>query len=364
MGLSVRAGPSLLRCIMPSLARCRNVAPFFTRILFCCAVCSTTLAQQTQTLGSIIGRVHVERGEAPPQRVLVNLEVRGAAMDGVYTDSQGTFGFHSLPPNPYNVTVNDEHYQPVRVPTVILPTSLNPVSFLDITLVPKPSKEAGGPSPKSSGSNPDLMDVREYTAKFPKAARKEFEKGLEADRANKRDDAIRHYKKAIQGSPDFYYAHNNLGSDYLGQSDFAAARKEFERVIELNQSDATAYFNLSNLCMLMGQMPDAERFLGEGLRREPESALGQFLLGSLSLRAGKLPEAERALLHAIQLNPVMVQPRLQLVNLYVQQGRNQDAVTELHAFVSAFPDNPFKKRAQQLLERLEGPARPAPSAPK
>jgi tetratricopeptide (TPR) repeat protein len=364
MGLSIGAGPLFLRCIMPVLARCRKAASLLVYSLFCFAASSTTLAQQSQTLGSIIGHVHVARGEAPPQRVLVTIEVRGAAMDSVYTDSQGTFGFHSLSPDPYNVIVNDEHYQPVRISAVILPTSLNPTTFLDITLIPKqPSKETGGLSSKPAGANPDLMDVREYTAKFPKAARKEFDKGLDADRAGKMDEAIRHYQKAVQIDPGFYAAHNNLGSDYLSKSDFAASRKEFEQVVALNQSDATAYFNLSNVCLLMNQVPDAQRFLEEGFRRQPDSALGQFLLGSLDLRAGKMSEAEHALRQAVQLNPVMVQPRLQLVNLYLQQGRKQDAVTELHAFVSAFPDNPFNKQAQQLLQRLEGPAKAAGSAP-
>jgi hypothetical protein len=50
------------------------------------------------------------------------------------------------------------------------------------------------------------------------------------------------------------------------------------------------------------------------------------------------------------------------VNLYLQQGRKQDAVMELHAFVSAFPDNPFNKQAQQLLQRLENPSKPPKSA--
>jgi Flp pilus assembly protein TadD len=349
---------------MPILAKCRNTTSLLTWCLVFFAISSTAQAQQSQTLGSIIGHIHVARGEAPPQRILVTIEVREAAMESVYTDSQGTFGFHSLGPNPYYVTVNDEHYQPVRISTVILPTSLNPTTFLDITLVPKTAKEAGGLLPKTTGANPDLMDVREYSAKFPKAARKEFEKGLSADRTGRMDEAIRHYQKALQIEPGFYAAHNNLGSDYLSKSDVAAARKEFEQVVALNQSDATAYFNLSNVCLLMNHVPDAQRFLDEGFRRQPESALGQFVLGSLNLKTGKLPEAERALRQAVQLNPVMAQPRLQLVNLYLQQGRKQDAVTELHAFVSAFPDNPFNKQAQQLLQRLEGPARPAPSAPK
>jgi predicted Zn-dependent protease len=113
----------------------------------------------------------------------------------------------------------------------------------------------------------------------------------------------------------------------------------------------------------MNQVPDAQRFLDEGFRRQPDSALGQFLLGSLNLRAGKMAEAEHALRQAVQLNPGMAQPRLQLVNVYLHQGRKQDALTELHAFVRAFPDNSFNKQAQQLLQRLENPAKLAGAAP-
>src|ERR1700730_12167600 len=144
----------------------------------------TILAQQQQTLGSVMGHVRVARGEAPAERVMVTLEIRGAAMDSVYTDSQGTFGFHNLAPNSYYVTVNDEHYQSVRTSAVISPTSLNPVIFVDVTLVPKShTKEDSAYSQRPQGGNPNLMDGREFTAKFPKPERKEFEKGVEADRA-------------------------------------------------------------------------------------------------------------------------------------------------------------------------------------
>jgi lipopolysaccharide biosynthesis regulator YciM len=334
-----------------------RLVPSIAQILFGCALCCTTLAQQTQTLGSIIGHVHVVRGEVPPERVLVTLEVRGGAMDSVYTDSQGTFGFHSLGPNPYYVTVNDEHYEPVRMPAVIMPTSLNPTTFLDIALVPKqPPKEDRGSSPNPAGANPNMIDARDYSARFAKRAVKEFEKGMSADRTGKKDEAIHHYQKAIAIAPDFYFARNNLGSDYLSKSDFVGARKEFEQVVRLNQSDGAAYFNLSNVCMLTGQLPDARRYLEEGMRRQPDSALGHFLLGSLNLHEGKLLEAERALRQAVQLDPVMVQPRLQLVNLFLQQGRKEDAVGELHAFMSTFPDNSFNKQAKDLLHRLETPA--------
>ncbi len=322
-------------------------------ILGCCFLLSVPCFSQQQTLGSIIGHIRVQRGDTPPERVLVSLEVRGAPMDSVYTDSSGTFGFHSLGANAYNVVVDDDHYEPVRRQANIDPAQLSPVVFLDITLVPKAGKTASAALALSPGSNPNMIDVREYAKRFPKTADKEFEKGLNADSAGNKEQAIRHYEKAVSLAPDFYYAHNNLGSDYLSKSDFANARKEFERVVQLNQSDAAGYFNLSNVCMLSAQLPEAEKYLDEGMRRQPDSALGQFLRGSLDLRLGKLGEAEGALRRAIELNPVMAQARLQLVNLLMRQGRKDDAVAQLQNFVDAFPESPFSPQAKQLLQKLE-----------
>jgi tetratricopeptide (TPR) repeat protein len=287
----------------------------------------------------------------------VLLQIRGATMDSVYTDSQGTYGFHQLAPNPYRVVVNDDRYQPEQRDAVIPPSTLMPVVFVDITLVPKeaPKNDQNVPG-KSKGANPNLTDVREYESKFPKPAVKEFKKGINADQDGKKDDAIKHYQKAIEIAPQFYEAHNNLGSDYLSKSDFPAARKEFEQAIQQNQSDAAGYFNLSNVCMLMSNLPDAQKFLDEGMRREPDSALGHFLLGSLDMKTGKLPEAEQALRQSIKADPTMVQARLQLVNLLLQQGKKQDAADQLHDFVTTFPDSPFSPQARKVLEKIEGPS--------
>jgi tetratricopeptide (TPR) repeat protein len=332
----------LLRCV------CACTCLLFSR---------AALVQQT-TLGSIVGHMRVVRGDTPPQPVLVSLELHGAPMDSAYSDSSGTFGFHALHPDPYYVVINDEDYEPVSRLAVIDPIMMSPVVYLDITLIPrKKEKPASNLHSNSPGSNSNMIDIREFSTRFPRAAVKEFKKGVQSDREGKRDEAIRHYQKAIAIAPYFYVARNNLGSDYLGNSDFPAARKEFEEVVRLNQSDADAYFNLSNVCMLTGQLPEAKQYLDEGMRRQPESALGQFLLGSLNLRLKKLPEAETALRRAIQLDPLMAQARLQLVNLLLQQGRKEDAESLLRDFLSAFPESPFSAQAKQVLQRLEGSAK-------
>src|SRR5258708_19615331 len=96
-----------------------------------------------------------------------------------------------------------------------------------------------------------------------------------------------------------------------------------------------------------------QEYLGEGMGRQADSALGQFLRGSLDLRLGKLGEAEGALRRAIELNPVMAQARLQLVNLLMRQGRKDDAVAQLQNFVDAFPESPFTPQPKQFLQKLD-----------
>jgi len=313
----------------------------------------TTLAPpllaQTQ-LGTVVGEVRVQRGDFPPQRVLVQLMIRGATMESVYTDGQGKFGFYALPVNLYFVDINDDSYEPVHQRAELSPVALTAV--VQITLVPKTKKE-DQQKEQISGGNPNVMDAREYAAHFPKKAVKEFEKGVDADGADKIDEAIRHYQRALEIAPDFYPAHNNLGSDELKRNDLKAARDEFEKAVQLNHSDAAGYFNLANVCMLMNQLPDAQRYLDEGTRRQPESALGKFLSGSLDLRIGRLAEAEVALRQAVQLSPTMVQARLQLVNVLLKEGKKGEARHELQQVVAAFPASPFRAQAEQLLHRLE-----------
>lgn len=348
---------------MSGPAKSRHCFSLAARLCFFLLACLPALAQQV-TLGSIVGRVRVERGDTPAQRILITLEYLGAPQNSIYTDGEGAFGFHNLSPGPYSLIVTDEAYEPVRKQAEIQATSLGPVTFVDITLTPKATAASGSASSvKSPGANPNMTDAREYSTHFPKAAIKEFKKGQEADSAGKRDEAIRHYQKAVAIAPDYYFAHNNLGSDYVSKSDFPAARKEFQRVVDLNQSDSAAYFNLSNVCMVSGQLAEAKQYLEEGLRRQPDSALGQFLTGTLNLRLGKLPEAETALRHAIQLDPLMAQARLQLVNLLLKQGCKKDAASQLRDFLSNFPDSSFSTQAKRLLQRLEAHPQPAAAVP-
>ena len=338
------------------LSICRNLGLTYPLLLF---VTVPALVAQQGGVGSIVGQLQQARGDLSG-RIFVELQLRGATITSAYTDDQGKFGFSGLGSNPYHVVISDEHFYPVDQ-LVVLDTTISTLSIAQITLTVRETAKKDSLPKRQVGSNPHLIDSSDYRRHFPKGAVKEFDRGVEADKTDKKEDAIRHYAKAVQISPDFYPAHNNLGSDYLSKSDFANARKEFEQVIRLNQSDAAAYFNLSNVCMMTGQFADAHRYLDEGMRREPDSALGHFLLGSLDIKTGNYSLAEAPLRQAIQLNPTMAQARLQLVNLFLQEGKQSEATGQLQDFIKTFPDNPFVPRARLLLQKLNAPAQPLPS---
>jgi tetratricopeptide (TPR) repeat protein len=323
-------------------------------LLTCFVVPSQLCAQQNQ-LGKIIGNVRVSRGDFPAHPVLISLEMRGTPIGSVYCDDQGRFGFYSLVANHYRVSVTDDAYDPVAETVEVNPATAA-MNFVQMTLTPRSNGKKEPLPGRVAGSNPYLVDPAEYYRQFPKKTVKEFEKGVDADRRGKTDEAIEHYEKALSDSPEFYPAHNNLGSAYLSRQNFEAARSQFEAALKGNQNDAQAYFNLANVLLLTQRYDAAEREIEEGLQRRPDSALGHFLQGQVYSRTGRPELAEKSLQNARQLDPMMSQVYLQLVNLYLQQKRTSDAISELEAYLKTFPNAPFSPKARDLLKRLQGNA--------
>jgi len=324
-------------------------------VLFASLTIPQQLSAQQNQLGKIIGTVRVLRGDFPAHPVLVSLEMRGSPVGSAYCNDQGRFGFYALIANSYRVSVDDDAYEPASETTDLNPDS-STTNIVQLTLVPRPNAKKDPLPGRVEGSNPYLIDPADYNRRFPKKTRKEFDKGVEADHQGKTDDAIQHYEKALSYSPDFYPAHNNLGSAYLGRKNFEAAQAQFEAALKGNQNDAQLYFNLANVFLLTQRYPAAEREIEDGLRRQQDSAFGHFLQGRLYSLTGQPELAEKSLQSALQLDPKMSQVYLQLVNLYLQQRRAPEAISQLEAYLKAFPDSPFSPKARELLKRLQGNA--------
>jgi tetratricopeptide (TPR) repeat protein len=331
---------------------------FLLAFLLILLVPSQAHGQAAQT-AKIMANIRVARGDVPAHPVLVSLEMRGSVIASAYNEDSGRVGFYGLAANEYKVTVNDDDYEPFSA-TVELDPTKSPQYFVQITLVPRPGAKKDPLPERVGGSNPYLIDPAEYNRQFPKKTLKEFDKGVEADHQGKTDEAAEHYQRALSYSPNYYPAHNNLGTAYLGRQKFAEAQEQFEAALKANQNDVEAYFNLANVLLLTQHYPDAEHQLDEGLKRMPDSAFGHFLQGLLYSRTARPELAEKSLQSALQLDPKMSQAYLQLVNLYLQEKRTPEAISQLETYLKTFPDSPLSPKVRETLKRLQANAVASP----
>ncbi len=310
------------------------------------------LFAQLQQLGGIGGRIRTANGDLLPHQIMVELRLHGATVNSVYADADGRFGFGGLEGETYHIVIKDEAYYPVDERVVLRPEAPN----VQVQILLRPREVTTKDDPigaRASGSNPALVNPADYNKRFPRKAVKEYERGVNAEHRAERDEAMAHYEGALKIAPDYYPAHNNLGSLYLSKSNYQAAEAEFREAVRLDQNEAQAYFNLGNVLMLTGRYTESETALEAGLQRRPDSAFAHFLQGCLFARTGKLDEAEKSLHEALQLDPTMSQAHLQLVNLYLKQNRKEDAIHQLQDFLKAFPSAPTAAKAKEVLNKLQ-----------
>jgi tetratricopeptide (TPR) repeat protein len=279
-------------------------------------------------------------------------------MDSAYADVEGHFHFENLPGGEYYLIINDDAFYPVSERVQVNP-DVNPYTLVQITLNPKAESHKDDPlGPRASGGNPYLVDPADYNKRFPKQALKAYKRGLDAEHKGNSNEAISRYLDALKIAPDYYPAHNNLGSLYLGKSDFKSAENQFREAIRLDQNEAQAYFNLANVLMLTSRLTESEEAVTSGLQRRPDSAFGKFLEGTLLSRSADYDQAEKTLREALSLDPTVWQAHLQLVNVFLQQGRRDEAIVQLQTFLKSFPSVPAVPKAKELLLKLQSPSDP------
>src|SRR4029077_10633801 len=117
---------------------------------------SQVYAQAIQ-LGKIMATVRAGHGDFLARPVLVSLEMRGSVVATAYSEDSGRVGFYNLAANEYMVTVNDDAYEPFRARVELDPTKA-PMSFVQITLVPRADAKKDPLPGRVEGSNPFLVD--------------------------------------------------------------------------------------------------------------------------------------------------------------------------------------------------------------
>ncbi|MGB6823148.1 MAG: tetratricopeptide repeat protein, partial [Candidatus Acidiferrales bacterium] len=132
-----------------------------------------------------------------------------------------------------------------------------------------------------------------------------------------------------------------VGSIQRAAKDYAAARSETERAIQLDPKLFAAYLELGQIFRDQGDASDAAAAYEKGLALQPHSAPVAATIGNIYLAEGNLDKASEKFQQALAIDSTMAIAANNLAWVYAEQGKNLDVALGLaQKAKSLSPDEP------------------------
>ena len=334
-------------------------------ILFTFCVFGSQVVPQQRNRGvdlAIRGKVVIGNGGDVGQRVEVRLEkTTMQVVQTTYTDGGGGFEFRNLAPGSYFIAVSADGYESARQQVEVF----NNFGASNVTIFI--SKSAADPRSRLSGldaEDRDVIDISQMKENLPKKAVQEYEKAIDEKKRGKLENAVKLLESAVRLAPNFYHAHNNLGSLYQSLKRYPEAEKEYTRSRELNAKSERPLVNLGSLYIEEAELQkeDAEltgRILDQALdaleaavKLNPRSAPAYLLLGTANYKSSFLEEAEAAFKKAHDLNPNLTRIHLLLANIYVRQQKWHEVIDETDTYLKENPKAPDRAAVEDIRAKI------------
>jgi tetratricopeptide (TPR) repeat protein len=157
------------------------------------------------------------------------------------------------------------------------------------------------------------------------------------------------FTHAIEATDDNFFAHNHLGLAYEYDKNLSEAQEEYRKAVEIAPSYDAANSNLGG-SYTKQKIPDFDKaiyYLQAAFRVNPFNPGPLFSLGLVYRRKAlqeqsSLDKAEAAFRDVIKLNPGnsdAINSRVQLGDIYTQQGRRAEAITEWKEILNLYSDH-------------------------
>jgi predicted O-linked N-acetylglucosamine transferase (SPINDLY family) len=150
--------------------------------------------------------------------------------------------------------------------------------------------------------------------------------GIAFKHQNRLDDAIACYHAALKSKPDYAIACNNLANAHRDRGDLVQAKKFYQKALDLKPDFAEVLNNLGNVLMEQGNLNDAILKYQTALRIKPDYCEAYNNLGNAFQEQKDLTAAIHCYENAIQINPQYYKAFNNLGNAYQRQGRLNQAV--------------------------------------
>lgn len=166
------------------------------------------------------------------------------------------------------------------------------------------------------------------------------------------EEAVKHFKTALETKPDMLNCQNNLGAAYMHLEQWEEAAIIFKELTKspLYTSPWLAFVNLGWAYHQMGMTQEAIDETEMAISLNPDLCLGYNNLGIFYRTQSKVDTATTNLKEAIKLCPNYAEPHLHIGMIYESQGANQQAYQHFKQCYDLSPKNDLGKRCMQNAE--------------
>jgi tetratricopeptide (TPR) repeat protein len=169
------------------------------------------------------------------------------------------------------------------------------------------------------------------------------------------DQALSAYTATLKLQPDKAGAFTNIGVVYYQTGKLDDAIGQFKQALQLDAQDAETHYLLGAAYVQKDNLPEAEAEFNTALGLKPELAPAHIGLGNIYLLGQQYDQAIASLEKAIALQPDSPEALFAIGQAYAAAGRTADAIQALTRCVSLNPPEPFRSKAQEILQQLNAP---------
>lgn len=190
----------------------------------------------------------------------------------------------------------------------------------------------------------------------PREARRAFDKGMQANKKGKSDEAEKEFQKAVDLYPHFANAWNELGRIQLSHDQKDAARRSFETAIKADPKYVNPYLQLSIVQMETKKWQELADTTAMAVKLDPFDYPVAYLynaVGNWNLK--NVDAAEKSILEAERLDSQHTLVDVsRLKGLILLQRRDYPAAAEqMRAFLKAAPESVEAAKIRVLLGQVE-----------
>ena len=269
----------------------------------------------------------------------------------------GVFAFKKLEPGTYTLTVLDPQWGVTSRTVQVTRNFADGAGRVDIQVVLERSEDARRRNleRENSVSLGDLTVSPKARAAF-KAARRRLTKG-------DREGSIARLLQAVELSPGFVEAWNELGTLAYKADDYEQAEEYFRAALRHDPEAFAPMVNLGGALLSQQRIDDALPYNLMAQSMRPDDALANAQLGMNFFYKQQFDKARNHLLRAKEADRGhFSHPQFFLAEIYVRAGKPQAARRELEELMRLHAGAPAAELARQALARVKDQAPPTPAA--